>query len=85
MIDERTGRQIGDRGTYSHALTFALDVYPDMADGAGDSTDFLRAWREGALDEYPEFYAWLAEQEAPPAEAPGIGRTELTGGDDQNG
>jgi hypothetical protein len=80
MIDERTGRRIGDHGTAKQALDFALDV---MADDPHLQLDFLEAWRKGdGVEGCADYYAWLAEQEAPPAEAPGIGRTELTGGED---
>jgi hypothetical protein len=61
-LDPRTGRHLGDHGTYEDALTFALDT--DVHDTT-DQVEFLRAWRDGALDEWPEFYTWLAKREAP--------------------
>lgn len=56
-IDPRTGRPAGDHGKASDAIAFALDV-ADL-----ETPEFLRAWREGDLDEWPEFYAWLHERE----------------------
>lgn len=55
-IDPRTGRAWGDHGTASEALEYALDH------GDGDLCNmeaFLRCWREGDLEEWPEFYSWL--------------------------
>lgn len=84
MIDERTGRPFGDHGTASQAIDFVLD--PDNLDDAdpANQVEFLRAWREGgAAEEWPEYYQWLAEQEAAAQVQPeAIGRTELTGGTD---
>ncbi|MEQ1950962.1 hypothetical protein ABMA59_06045 [Mesorhizobium sp. CN2-181] len=57
-IDPRTGRPIGDHGTAIQAINYALDVERD------DREAFLRCWREGDLEEWPEFYAWLAKQDA---------------------
>jgi len=55
-IDERTGRAPGDHGTAMRAIEYALDVVePD------GTASFLEHWREGDLDEWPEFYAWLRE------------------------
>ncbi len=53
-IDPRTGRHFGDHGTAVQAINYALDHEPD------DGMTFLKAWREGDLGEWPEFYAWLA-------------------------
>jgi hypothetical protein len=54
-------RAPGDHGTAAQAIDFALDFNvcsePDV---------FLRGWREGDLDEWPEFYEWLAAREAKP-------------------
>ncbi|HLP67796.1 MAG TPA: hypothetical protein VK181_09780 [Rhizobium sp.] len=56
-INRKTGRPYGDHGTAEQAIEYALDH-------AGGETDtFLRAWQQGALDEWPEFYTWLKEQE----------------------
>lgn len=54
LIDRRTGRPLGDHGTCLQAINYALDV-----EGSGEAVEFLRAWREGDLEEWPEFYAWL--------------------------
>lgn len=58
-IDKRTGFPMGYHGGYSHALDYALDVYPNDPRGDGDGIIFLRAWREGDLEEWPEYYDWL--------------------------
>jgi len=58
-IDPHTGRPLGDHGTAGQAIEFALD----KTDYYHEMDDFLRAWREGDLGEWPEFYEWLAEQE----------------------
>lgn len=55
-IDKRTGRPFGDHGSGTDALNYALDV---VMEEDGDCSDFLRAWREGDLSEWPEFYVWL--------------------------
>jgi hypothetical protein len=82
MIDERTGRPIGDHGSAIDAIDFALHGIVPVPDGPG-ALDFLRDWRSGdAADEWPGYFTWLEHHHAPPAEAPGIGRTELTGGED---
>ena len=47
-------RPLGDHGTPLQAVTFALDV-----DRSSDSFTFLKCWREGDLDDWPEYYAWL--------------------------
>ena len=44
-----------NHGTAQDAITFALDELDDT----WDRLEFLRHWREGALDEWPEFYPWL--------------------------
>jgi hypothetical protein len=56
-IDPRTNRPLGDHGTAVQALEYALHKL-----GPYDEIDtFLRCWREGDLDEWPEFYAWLGQ------------------------
>lgn len=55
-IDPRTGRTYGDHGTAMQAINFALDHLSIERD------TFLKCWREGDLDEWPEFYVWLARQ-----------------------
>jgi hypothetical protein len=59
-IDPRTGRPVGDHGSAEHALDYALDVAASNC----EVETFLTAWREGSLEEWPEFYAWLREREA---------------------
>lgn len=59
--DPRTGRPLGDHGTAVQAIDFALEHCNEW--GPGEGEDFLRHWREGSLDEWPEFYEWLKEQE----------------------
>lgn len=58
-IDTRTGRPWGDHGTANDAVEYALDEVDIVEEG-----DFLRAWREGDLEEWPEFYTWLAKRES---------------------
>lgn len=57
-VDPRTGRPCGDHGTAMDAINFALDTSQGL-----ECEDFLRAWREGDLAEWPDFYEWLAAQE----------------------
>jgi len=57
--DPRTGRPIGDHGTALDAIRFVLDKSDS---DPVNQVDFLRAWCEGALDEWPEFYDWLKSQ-----------------------
>lgn len=49
-----------DHGTAAQAIEWALEHNPD---GALEAGTFLGRWREGDLDEWPEFYAWLKTQE----------------------
>lgn len=58
-IDPRTGREIGDHGTALQAINYVLGT-PDLT--FGQEVPFLVAWREGNLDEWPEYYTWLATQ-----------------------
>lgn len=63
-------RAPGDHGSYAHAVDYAIDVVGDS-----EGMVFLRAWREGALDEWPEFYAWIDRRRLvrippPPPDAP---------------
>jgi hypothetical protein len=58
-LDPRTGRPWGDHGTGSQAVEYAFSEL----DGDFDAIEFLRSWREADLEEYPDFYGWLAEQE----------------------
>lgn len=61
-IDPRTGRPLGDHGTAEQAIEFAL-LYYDR-DMLGQEREFLKAWQDGSLDEWPLFYEWLAKREA---------------------
>lgn len=63
-IDPRTGRPLGDHGTALQAISFALDTSQGL-----ECEDFLRAWREGDLDEWPDFYEYLRNDEAGAAPA----------------
>lgn len=58
-IDPRTGRPLGDHGTANDAIDYALD-------GGGEAwtqtVEFLTAWRDGDLSEWPEYYRWLRDQ-----------------------
>jgi len=59
--DPRTGRRFGDHGTAEQAIDFAL---AGNNEAWTQETEFLRCWRTGDLDEWTEFYPWLARQEA---------------------
>lgn len=50
---------LNTHGTAVQAIEYALDHAEAYYNGC---FNFLKAWREGDLDEWPEFYAWLAEQ-----------------------
>jgi hypothetical protein len=63
-------RAPGDHGTAQDAIDFILDNEGRIA--PGEETVFLRGWNEGALDEWPEFYDWLAVREAREAPAPDL-------------
>lgn len=49
-------RALSDHGTAQQAIDWVLDH--DRSNGLEAET-FLRCWREGRLDEWPEFYEWL--------------------------
>ena len=55
-IDPRTNRPFGDHGTAMQAINYALDVEMEHE---CDCSGFLRAWREGDLGAWPDFYVWL--------------------------
>lgn len=57
-IDPRTGFPVGFHGGYSHAVDYALDADRHESDPANQLA-FLQCWREGNLDEWPEYYDWL--------------------------
>lgn len=59
-LDPRTGRPFGDHGTAEQAIDFAISVADTEAEA------FLRSWQQGDLDEWPEFYVWLAHQPQSP-------------------
>lgn len=59
--DPRTGRPCGDHGTANDAIEFVTSGAADC--GPGEEADFLRAWQQGDLDEWPEFYAWLRKRD----------------------
>lgn len=54
-IDKRTGRAYGDHGTALQAIQYVVAYQRFEAD------TFLKCWLEGDLDEWPEFYTWLAK------------------------
>lgn len=58
-------RALDNHGTHAQALEFALNVHDDTL----YTYEFLKAWSEGALDEWPEFCEWLDRQPAAPLEA----------------
>jgi hypothetical protein len=58
-IDPRTGFHIGYHGTHAHAIEYMLEV---MESDPADQVEFIKGWRDGALDEFPEYYEWLREQ-----------------------
>ena len=53
-----------DHGTAQDAIDFVLDGFYtfDKVPGYGKAELFLENWRDGALDEWPEFYPWLDER-----------------------
>lgn len=67
MPHAKSNRPPGDYGTADQAVTWALDVSQ-----AGDcwTSDFLSAWHEGNLEDWPEFLEWLDAQPAEPAPKP---------------
>lgn len=59
LFDPRTDRPLGDHGTAEQVIDYILQPRVDLGCPA---EDFLKCWREGDLDEWPEFYDWLAQQ-----------------------
>lgn len=62
-LDPRTGRPFGDHGTHADALDYinsAIDCAP------GEETEFLKAWSDGDLEEWPEYYEWLKDRDQAP-------------------
>ncbi len=52
-IDPRTDRPYGDHGTANEAIDYAIER-------AGiEAGEFLVAWREGTLEEWDDFYAYI--------------------------
>lgn len=60
LLDERTGRPHGDHGTHLQALEYMLER---MEEDPANQVAFIRAWRKGDLEEWPEFYEWLEDEE----------------------
>lgn len=60
-INPRTGRAIGDHGTALQAIQYATESYDAMS----QEREFLKAWLEGDLDEWPKYYDWLKAKENP--------------------
>lgn len=58
-LDRTTGRPVGDHGSGEAAIRFALECEDDL----GNRDAFLRAWQDGDLTEWPEYYGWLANVE----------------------
>lgn len=58
-IDKRTGRPFGDHGTGDQAIDWIMN-HAGMDDRC-ECEVFLKSWMEGDLDEWPEFYEWLAK------------------------
>jgi hypothetical protein len=54
-----TANARSDFGSAQQAIDWSIDHNPD---GDLESEAFLRCWREGDLDEWPEFLAWLDGQ-----------------------
>jgi hypothetical protein len=71
VVDDSTGRPAGDHGTANQAIEYALNVAEDH-----EAPDFLRAWQQGDLGEWPEFYDWLKTQEISEDAFSGIGETQ---------
>ena len=51
-------REPWDHGTAQQAIDFLLE----NSQAPGEEAEFLKAWNEGALEEWPEFYDWLDNQ-----------------------
>jgi hypothetical protein len=54
-IDTDTNRPVGDHGTASNAIEFALHHHDDTL----QTYEFLAAWQRGDLSEWPEYHEWL--------------------------
>lgn len=52
----------GDHGTAQDAIDFILDSPEPWS-----ASEFLPRWREGNLDEWPEFYEFLAKRTPAPS------------------
>jgi len=50
-----TNASTSEHGDYADAIEFALHHNDDIC----QTYEFLKAWSEGALDEWPDFYIWL--------------------------
>lgn len=57
MAEPRREERVQDRRPEFDPLK-AIDWALDHGAGSVEAHDFLLAWREGALGEFPEFVAW---------------------------
>lgn len=57
-MDARRRERPGDHGEAMDAIDWTLDHCPD---GGVEAYTFLKCWREGNLDEWPDYYFWLRE------------------------
>ncbi len=53
------GEALANRGAAADAIDFVLDGPGTVYAEAGI---FLKNWREGDLEDWPEYYAWLASR-----------------------
>ena len=60
MIDPRTDRMWGDYGTGTEAIEWGLAYLHPLNECIAI---FLKNRQQGEMDEYPEYLAWLKEQE----------------------
>jgi hypothetical protein len=60
-IELTHGHPIGDHGTALQAINWVLNH--GGPDARCEIEAFLKNWMEGNLDEWPEFYAWLAKED----------------------
>jgi len=59
-------------GTANDAIEFVVSGAANC--GPGEEVEFLRAWQQGTLDEWPEYYNWLGRRDS--IEAPNRERVE---------
>jgi hypothetical protein len=60
-IDPRYGRMLGEHGEADDAIEWVLQQW-DEGFGDLDVAVFLSGWRDGDLEEFPEFNAWLNDR-----------------------